>query len=91
MYTKKSIKNNTFYRFDFIIVVSAEKETRMSDKIPSKELLINNMQQQKDTLDIPDLVKLLDMVMQTEYSIDYLLNQLKNKRRKKKRKGLSNN
>jgi hypothetical protein len=42
----------------------------------------------KDTLTIPDLVKVLDMLMQAEYSTDYLSNQLK-KNRKKKRRGLS--
>lgn len=67
-------------------VAGAEKRTQISDKKPSKELLINSMQQQKDMLIIPDLVKLLDMLMQTEYSSDYLPNQLKNKRRKKKEK-----
>ena len=72
-------------------VAGEEKRNKMSKKTPSKELLINNMQQQKDTLTIPDLVKLLDQLMQVENSSDYLPNQLKNKRRKKKRLGSSNN
>lgn len=71
-------------------VTGSEKSNKMSEKIPTRELLINNMQQQKDTLTIPDLVKLLNLLMQAEYSADYLPNQLKNKRRKKKRRGLSN-
>ena len=72
-------------------VSGAEKSNTISEKTPSKELLINNMQQQKDILTIPDFIKLLDLLMQAEYSTDYLPNQLKNKRRKKKRKGLSDN
>ncbi|WP_426092849.1 relaxase/mobilization nuclease domain-containing protein [Flavobacterium sp. DSR3-2] len=72
-------------------VTGEEKSKKMSKKMPSKELLINNMQQQKDTLTIPDLVKLLDQLIQVENSSDYLPNQLKNKRRKKKRLGSSNN
>jgi hypothetical protein len=60
-------------------------------KRPSKELLIDDLQQQKYSLTIPDLVKILEMLTQAEYSTDYLPNQLKNKRSKKKRKGLSNN
>ena len=71
-------------------VAGAEKRNQIHEKLPSKESLINNMQQQNDTLTIPDLVKLLDILIQAEYSSDYLPNQLKNKKRKKKRKGLSN-
>ncbi|WP_426091317.1 relaxase/mobilization nuclease domain-containing protein [Flavobacterium sp. DSR3-2] len=70
-------------------VTDSEKRNQIHEKLPSKESLINDMQLQKDTLTIPDFVKLLDMLMQAEYSTDYLPNQLKNKRRKKKRKGLS--
>jgi hypothetical protein len=72
-------------------IACEEKRNQIHEKLPSKESLINNMQQQKDTLTIPDFVKLLDMLMQAEYSTDYLPNQMKNKRRKKKRKGLSDN
>lgn len=72
-------------------VAGEEKRNRIHEKLPSKESLINNMRQQKDTLTIPDLVKVLDMLTQAEYSTDYLPNQLKNKRRKKKRKGWSDN
>jgi hypothetical protein len=72
-------------------VTDSEKRNQIHEKLPSKESLINDMQLQKDTLTIPDFVKLLDMLMQAEYSTDYLPNQLKNKRTKKKRKGLSDN
>lgn len=72
-------------------VTGAEKKSKMSEQLPSKESLINNLQQQKDLLTIPDFVKLLDMLMQAEYSTDYFPYQLKNKRTKKKRKGLSDN
>ena len=71
-------------------VAGAEKRNQIHEKVPSKESLINNMQQQNDTLTIPDLVKLLDILIQAEYLSDYLPNQLKNKR-KKKRRGLSRN
>ena len=72
-------------------VTGEEKRNQIHEKLPSKESLINNMQQQKDTLAIPDLVKVLDMLIQAEYSSDYLPNQLKNKKRKKQRLGSSNN
>lgn len=72
-------------------IAGEEKRNQIYEKFPSKELLIDNLQQQKDTLTIPDLVKVLDMLIQAEYSSDYIPNQLKNKRRKKKGKGLSNN
>jgi hypothetical protein len=71
-------------------VAGEEKRNQISKKLPSKESLIDNLQQQKDILAIPDFVKLLDMLIQTGYSSDYIPNQLKNKR-KKKRRGLSNN
>jgi hypothetical protein len=71
-------------------VAGEEKRNQIHKKLPSKESLIDDLQQQKDSLIIPDLVKLLDILIQAEYSSDYLPNQLKNKRRKKKRKGLSN-
>jgi hypothetical protein len=72
-------------------VAGEEKRNQIYEKLPSKESLINDLQQQKDSFTIPDLVKVLDMLTQAEYSTDYLPNQLKNKRTKKKRKGLSNN
>lgn len=72
-------------------IADGGKSNMMSEKTPSKEFLINNMQQQKDTLTIADFVQLLDMLIQAEYSTDHLPNQLKNKRRKKKRKGWSDN
>ena len=72
-------------------VAGGDKRNQIYEKLPSKESLIDDLQYQKDTLTIPDLVKLLDLLMQAEYSTDYLPNQLKNKRKKKKRKGLSDN
>jgi hypothetical protein len=53
--------------------------------------LYSFFQQQKETFTIPDLVKALDMLLQAEYSSDFMPNQLKNKRKKRKRRGLSNN
>lgn len=71
-------------------VAGEEKRNQIYEKLPSKESLIDDLQHQKDTLTIPDLVKALDILMRAEYSSDYVSNQLKNKRNKKKRKGLSN-
>lgn len=67
-----------------------EKRNQIYEKLRSKESFINNLQQQKDTLRIPDLIKALNVLLQGEYTSDYITNQLKNKKRKKKR-GLSNN
>jgi hypothetical protein len=72
-------------------VAGEEKRSQIYKNLPSKEFLIENLQHQKDTLTIPDLVKILDLLMQAEYSSDYLLYQLKNKRKKKQRRGPSNN
>jgi hypothetical protein len=72
-------------------IAGEEKRNQIYKKLPSKELLIDDLQHQKDTLTIPDLVKILEMLTQAEYSSDYLSNQFKNKRNKKKRRGLSNN
>lgn len=95
-------KVRLFYSL-WIIIVGAKSETfaqhthfgerrkrnQIYEKLPSKELLIEDLQYQKDTLTIPDLVKALDILMKTEYSPDYVSNQLKNKRNKKKRRGFS--
>ncbi|CAM4072007.1 relaxase/mobilization nuclease domain-containing protein [Flavobacterium weaverense] len=72
-------------------ITGDEKRNQSHEKLPSKESLLYHLQQQKDSLTIPDLVKVLDMLIQAEYATDYLPNQLKNRRRKKKRKGLSDN
>ncbi|MCV9926625.1 relaxase/mobilization nuclease domain-containing protein [Flavobacterium sp. LS1R49] len=71
-------------------VAGEEKRNQIYDKPRSKKLLIDDLQYQKDSLTIPDLVKALDIIMRAEYSSDYLSNQLKNKRKKKMRRGLSN-
>jgi hypothetical protein len=62
-----------------------EKNNQIYEKIPSTELLIYDLQYQKDTIIIPDLVKVLDMLMRSEYSSDYLTNQLKNKKNKRRK------
>lgn len=72
-------------------VAGEEKRNQIYEKLPSKESLIDDLQYQKDTLTISDLVKVLDMLTKAEYSSDHLSNQFKTQRRKKKRKGLSNN
>jgi hypothetical protein len=70
-------------------IAGEEKRNQILEKLPSKESLIYDLHQQKETLTIPDLIKLLDMLMNAEYSSDYIPYQLKNER--KKRKGLYNN
>lgn len=66
-----------------------ERNNQIYQKIPSTELLIDDLQYQKDSLTIPDLVKALDILMRSEYSSDYIPNQLKNKKNRRKRRGLS--
>ncbi|WP_338647751.1 relaxase/mobilization nuclease domain-containing protein [Flavobacterium sp. KS-LB2] len=72
-------------------VAGQEKGNQIHEKLPSKKSLIDDLQQQKNSLTIADLVKLLDMLIQVENSSDYMPNQLKKKRKKKKRKGWSDN
>jgi hypothetical protein len=67
-------------------IVVAGKSNQIYEKLPSTELLMDDLQFQKDTLTITELVKILDLLTRTEYSSDYIPNQLK----KKKRRGLSN-
>lgn len=71
-------------------VTGEEQRNQIYDKISPKELLIDNLKYQQDSLTIPILVRALDTIIRAEYSSDYMPNQLKNKRKKKKRKGLSN-
>lgn len=72
-------------------VAGKEKRNQISEKFSSKEIFIENLQLQKDTLIIPDLVKALDILIQVEYRSDYIPNQLKNKIKKRRKTGLSNN
>jgi hypothetical protein len=72
-------------------VALEEKNNKIYEKTPSIESLIDNLQYQKENLNILDLVKILDLLTHAEYSLDYLPNQLKYRRRKKQRRGLSNN
>jgi hypothetical protein len=71
-------------------IAGEEKRNQIYDKHLSKESLIDTLQNQKGSLTVPDLVKILNVLIQVEYSTDYIPNQLKNKR-KKKRRGLSRN
>lgn len=71
-------------------VTVEQKGNQIYEKLPSKELLINDLKYQKNTLSIPQLVKLLDLLTHAEYSSDYIPpNQLKKKRSKRKKRGLS--
>lgn len=60
-----------------------EKSNHMYEKLPSKELLIEDLQYQKDTLTIPHLVRLLDLITRAEYSSDYITKQFKEKKKKR--------
>ncbi|AOW08563.1 relaxase/mobilization nuclease domain-containing protein [Flavobacterium gilvum] len=68
------------------MIAGEEKRNQMYEKLPSIEFLIDKLEDQKNLLSIPDLVKVLDMLMHAEYSQDYIPNQLKNKRKKKQRR-----
>jgi hypothetical protein len=70
-------------------VAGEEKRNQIYEKLRFKESLIDDLQYQKDTLTISDLVKALDILMKAEYSPNYVSNQLKNKKNKRKRRGLS--
>lgn len=70
---------------------SEQKRNQIYEKLPSKKSLIDELHDQKDILTIPNLVRILDLLIQAEYSPDYVTNQLKKKKNKKKRRGLSNN
>ncbi|TPG31106.1 relaxase/mobilization nuclease domain-containing protein [Flavobacterium pectinovorum] len=73
-----------------IKIVVEGKSNQIYEKLPSTELFMDDLQFQKDTLTITELVKILDLLTRTEYSSDYIPNQLKKKKSKKKRRGLSN-
>jgi hypothetical protein len=85
LYSAKAIEERCGFK-----IAGEEKRNQIYDKLPSKESLIENLQHQKDRLTVPNLVEILDVLIQAEYSSDYIPNQLKNKR-KKKRRGLSRN
>jgi hypothetical protein len=70
-------------------IANEEKSNQLYEKILSTELLIQDLQFQKDTITIPHLVKLLDLLTHAEYSSDYIPNQLKKKKNMRKRRGLS--
>lgn len=67
-------------------VAGEEKRNQIYEKLPSKESLIDDLQYQKGILTIPNLVKVLEMIMQAEYSSDYIPNQLYKKSKKKGRR-----
>ena len=84
-YSAKSIEERCGLK-----IAGEEKRIPIYYKLPSKDSLIDSLQHQKDSLTIPDLVKIIDGLIQADYSSDYIPNQLKNKK-KKKRRGLANN
>jgi hypothetical protein len=83
-YSAKSIEERCGLK-----VAGEEKRNQIHEKLPSKESLIDDLQLQKDTLTIPDLVKALDILMQAEYSPNYLSNQLKTKEIRKREEGFN--
>ncbi|TCN50526.1 relaxase [Flavobacterium circumlabens] len=69
-------------------VAIEERNNLIYQKIPSTELLIDDLQYQKDTITIPDLVKALDVIMRSEYSSDYIPKQLKKKKKRRIHRGI---
>lgn len=84
-YSAKAIEERCGFK-----IAGEEKRNPIYEELPSKESLIDTIQNQKDSFTVPDLVKIIDGLIQAEYSSDYIPNQLKNKR-KKKRRGLPRN
>lgn len=64
-------------------IVLEGKNNHVYEKLPSKELLSEDLQYQKDTLTIPNLVQLLDLITRAEYSSDYVTEQFKEKKKKR--------
>jgi hypothetical protein len=64
-------------------ITGEQKENQIYKKLPFKELLIEDLQYQKDTLTIPHLVRLLDLITRAEYSSDYVTKQFKQKKKKR--------
>lgn len=64
-------------------ITGEQKENQIYEKLPFKELLIEDLQYQKDTLTIPHLVRLLDLITRAEYSSDYVTKQFKQKKKKR--------
>lgn len=85
-YSAKAIEERCGFK-----IAGEEKRSQMYEKLPCIESLIDKLEDQKNILPIPDLVKVLDMLMHAEYSPDYLPKQLKSKKRKNQRRGLSYN
>lgn len=85
-YSAKAIEERCGFK-----LTGEEKRNQIYENLASKELLIEDLEKQKNTLTIPGLVKALDMLIKTEYSLDYIPNQLKTKRRKKTRRQFPHN
>ncbi|MDA6071091.1 relaxase/mobilization nuclease domain-containing protein [Flavobacterium sp. AC] len=64
-------------------ITGEQKENQIYEKLPFKELLIEDLQYQKDILTIPHLVRLLDLITRAEYSSDYVTKQFKQKKKKR--------
>ena len=69
-------------------VTVEEKRNQIYEKLPSKELLIDDLQSQTDTLTIPHLVKLLDLITRAEYSSDYVSKEFKGKKKRRICRGI---
>ncbi|OXG03696.1 hypothetical protein [Flavobacterium araucananum] len=64
-------------------IAGEQKGNQIYEKLPSKELLIDDLQYQKNTITIPNLVKLLDLITRAEYSSDYVAKQFKQKKKRR--------
>ncbi|TCN49389.1 relaxase [Flavobacterium circumlabens] len=64
-------------------ITTEGKGNHIYEKLPSKELLIDDLQYQKDTITIPNLVKMLDLITRAEYSSDYVAKQFRQKKKRR--------
>ncbi|OXG05328.1 relaxase/mobilization nuclease-like protein [Flavobacterium araucananum] len=64
-------------------IAGEQKGNQIYEKLPAKELLIDDLQYQKNTITIPNLVKLLDLITRAEYSSDYVTKQFKQKKKRR--------
>lgn len=80
-YSAKSIEERCGLKVAF-----EEKNNQIYEKLRSKELLIDDLQSQMETITIPHLVNLLDNIIRAEYSSDYVSKQFKKKKKRRTRR-----
>ncbi|MFH7004235.1 relaxase/mobilization nuclease domain-containing protein [Flavobacterium bizetiae] len=75
-YSAKGIEERCGFK-----VSREQKGNKIYEKLPAKELLIGDLQYQKETITIPNLIQLLDLITRAEYSSDYVAKQFKQKKK----------